>query len=407
MKKMLFLCLFILGSFSLIYSDTIHNTNITSDETWYPAGNPHIITTNITVSTGVTLTISAGCDVKLDYNKILYVSGTFNATGTSGNRIIFDYNGEGSTWYAIQIQGAASSANFSYCTIQNSTYGMTGTTNVPMITVDHCNFYNNTYGASLYISGSVFTDCIFQDNTTGIQYNDCDDLDLGVNNEFSNNTTAVKCINSNNPAIDLQQPVANNDNGFWFENCGDPVIATGNSFTDNTNYGIRFKDCTGLGTLDNLTLTGNEGYGGLWIQSSGDFLLGSSITNTGNNWPLSIDVGSYPDPSSQIPTTGNTNNDIRVTAGNSYTTGTWPYFPDLGYIFTTNSTIQNVGSLTIADGNTIKFDYNKILYVSGTLNAIGTSRSGINFDYNGEGSTWYAIQIQNASSSANFRLCFY
>jgi hypothetical protein len=203
----------------------------------------------------------------------------------------------------------------------------------------------------------------------------------------------------------LQQPVSGNDNGIHFDNCSDPVIAAGNSFTDNTIYGLHFIDCSGLGTLDSLTFTGNGGYGAFWIQNSGDFLLGSSIINSVNNWPLSIDIGSFPDASSLIPVTGNTNNDIQVTGGSGYKTGTWPYFPDLIYIFTGNPTIQNGGSLTVAADNTLKFDSNKYLYISGTFNALGTSGNGIDFDFNGTGGNWGGIQYQYSNSSGNLSYC--
>ncbi len=394
MGKKLFLCLFIFVIF-LNLPSLEHNTNITSNETWYPGDNPHVISANITVSTGITLTISAGCEVTFNAGLHLYVSGILDVNGAAGNLVTFDYNGEGGTWSCIQYQFSNSSGSLSYCTFRNSTYGLHGVGWCsPMITVDHCNFYDNTCGSDMNNSGSVFTNCIFQNNTIGIYYNNCPNPNLGVNNEFSSNTTAVQCVNSASPpTIALQQAVDNNTNGFYFDNCDDPVIAAGNSFTDNTEYGLRFEDCTGLGDLRQFNFTGNGGNGGLWIQNSGDFHLGSSLTNSGNNWPLSIDVGSFPSASSTIPTTGNTNNDIQVTAGNSYTTGIWPDFADLDYIVTANSTIQNGGFLTISDGNTLKFNSGRVLYVSGILNANGAARSGINFEYNGTDGTWFVDPI--------------
>ncbi len=400
-------------------SSTIPTTGNTNNDIQVTAGNSYttgiwpdfadldyIFTASPTIQNGGSLTISDGNTLKFNSGKWLYVSGTLNANGAARSGINFEYNGTDGTWSGIQYQYANSSGSLSYCTFRNSTYGLHGAAGVPMITVDHCNFYDNTRGSDMNNSGSVFTNCIFQNNTIGIYYNNCPNPNLGVNNEFSSNTTAVQCINSASPpTIALQQAVDNNTNGFYFDNCDDPVIVAGNSFTDNTEYGLRFEDCTGLGTLDSLIFTGNGGNGGLWIQNSGDFHLGSSITNSGNEWPLSIDVGSYPSASSTIPNTGNTNNDIQVTAGNSYTTGIWPDFADLDYIFTASPTIQNGGSLTISDGNTLKFNAGKWLYVSGTLNANGAARSGINFEYNGTDGTWSGIQYQFANSSGSLSYC--
>jgi hypothetical protein len=43
---------------------TIHDHDISSDETWYPAGNPHWVTLGISVANGAKLTIMPGCLVK-------------------------------------------------------------------------------------------------------------------------------------------------------------------------------------------------------------------------------------------------------------------------------------------------------------------------------------------------------
>ncbi len=107
---------------------------------------------------------------------------------------------------------------------------------------------------------------------------------------------------------------------------------------NNTTTGITLVNCSSP-TLDNLTLTGNTGTdGAILVDNCGEFTLGggNAIGGAGlaNSWPVSITAGSYPSAVGVIPTSGNTNNDIRVAGGSSTRTGTWRRFTDLDYIVT-------------------------------------------------------------------------
>jgi hypothetical protein len=81
---------------------------ITSDATWGPAGNPYVLTDDVTVSEGVTLTLSPGVVVKADSTtRELIVFGTLVAKGTATQPIVLtsykddtahgDTNGDGSS----------------------------------------------------------------------------------------------------------------------------------------------------------------------------------------------------------------------------------------------------------------------------------------------------------------------
>lgn len=73
-----------------------HSGNIASNQTWYAADNPHIVTGSIQVYNNATLTIEAGCLVKFNPGQVLYVGfsneGALKAVGTSGNPITFTSN---------------------------------------------------------------------------------------------------------------------------------------------------------------------------------------------------------------------------------------------------------------------------------------------------------------------------
>ena len=62
---------------------------ITSDAIWHPSGNPYVLTDDVTVSAGVTLTLSPGVVVKADaISRELIVLGTLVANGTAKAPII-------------------------------------------------------------------------------------------------------------------------------------------------------------------------------------------------------------------------------------------------------------------------------------------------------------------------------
>jgi len=66
--------------------------SISSNTTWIPSGNPHIITCDVQVESGANLTIQPGVVVKFDGNYTLQIDGELIAQGTSGNPITFTSN---------------------------------------------------------------------------------------------------------------------------------------------------------------------------------------------------------------------------------------------------------------------------------------------------------------------------
>jgi hypothetical protein len=82
--------------------------SILTDTTWTAANSPYVISNNITVASGVTLTIEPGVTLLFNQGLGMTINGRLLAEGTSENGIVFSRNVGASTW--DQVYFAASSA---------------------------------------------------------------------------------------------------------------------------------------------------------------------------------------------------------------------------------------------------------------------------------------------------------
>ncbi|MCH8070294.1 MAG: choice-of-anchor D domain-containing protein, partial [Candidatus Marinimicrobia bacterium] len=88
---------------------------ISTNTTWYLVNSPYIITDNVLVDIGVTLTIEAGVTVKVESGKKLQNKGTLIARGTSVDEIVFTSNQASPTegyWSSIEFFDETEDATF-------------------------------------------------------------------------------------------------------------------------------------------------------------------------------------------------------------------------------------------------------------------------------------------------------
>ena len=107
---------------------TTVSSNITTNTTWNIAGSPYVITKNISVNDGATLTLEPGTIVKFKSGKILTVYGGLISNGALGQEIFFtgykddahggDTNGDGNAsspaqgdWYGVLDLSATIATN--------------------------------------------------------------------------------------------------------------------------------------------------------------------------------------------------------------------------------------------------------------------------------------------------------
>lgn len=135
MKKIisLFVLLLIVG-LSNIYATDVSGS-ITANTTWTAANSPYVITGNVSVNSGITLTVESGVSVRFNSNMGIYVYGTMNATGAEfTSNLTTKSKGD---WDRIQVGDGS---------------------NVGNVTMNNCNIQyggKNGYGAFYAYKGNL------------------------------------------------------------------------------------------------------------------------------------------------------------------------------------------------------------------------------------------------------------
>jgi len=156
---------------------TIHGESIVEDETWAPSGNPHVVTAEIQVWEGATLTILPGCTVEFatDVPSGIGIgweplTGSLVAEGTAQQPILFTSQAcspQRGDWRGLDFYGGTmATTHLSYCTIEYAGYSEGAAVYVSWgaaVRMDHCTIrQSGAHGISYEHSGHVEQ---FHDNT--------------------------------------------------------------------------------------------------------------------------------------------------------------------------------------------------------------------------------------------------
>ena len=155
--------------FSIIFTVAVTGqTEVSGNQsgTWNLDGSPFLVTGEVTIPTGETLTIEPGVTVNFQGHYKLTVNGTLTATGTEQDSIFFTTDDPETGWHGIRLTGNQSGSSFSYCHFE---YGKTSGSNFPDqhggaimmhesdAVMEHCLFINNeAFGEDNGMGGAIY-----------------------------------------------------------------------------------------------------------------------------------------------------------------------------------------------------------------------------------------------------------
>ena len=258
-KIFLFLPIVFILSLNNVVSQTLVHGGIYTNTTWSLANSPYLMDGSVVVFPGVTLTIEPGVEVRVKENGFagnqfyLETRGTINMIGQSGALITFRADSaviSNYAWNGIFVKNSQGGVlNYDYVSISNALYAINYDSYVPPLIIlnqcvfnyntnainvgleiqaDSCTFIGNgnaVYGWSIF----KFTNCVFDSNqqalpvyASELMVKDC---------LFTNNTVGINLSSSSSSGLNVSNTIFDN-NIVAFQNAGNGLIESC-TFTNN------------------------------------------------------------------------------------------------------------------------------------------------------------------------------
>ncbi len=145
---------------------------IFQDTTWTAVGSPYIVTGDVVLFEGNTLTIEPGVVIEFYPNVKLTVRGHLQVNGNKTSKVVFKgYNG---TWNGISIlTDLGGTAEIHFASIQNASTAIYVSLSNPgysVVQIYDSSFINNTVALGGYVGsgGSLVQRCLFENNVRGV-----------------------------------------------------------------------------------------------------------------------------------------------------------------------------------------------------------------------------------------------
>lgn len=242
-KKNILIILFTLIGIAKHYSQTTISTG-TVNGIWTQANSPYLITGNISVPNGSTLTIQPGVTVTFQGNYKLTILGQILAVGNQNDSIKFNAANTSIGWLGIKFINTSSSndtSRFSYCDFK---YGNTTSQTFPD---NRGGIFRFVSFSKAVISNSTFSNCSAGEGGAIM----CEGCSIKIlKNVFSNNTAETNGVISCLGASPSYQSIISgnlfiNNTATLFGNAGggaigvsDYSIICNNTFIGNKSSGI-------------------------------------------------------------------------------------------------------------------------------------------------------------------------
>ncbi len=238
--------------------------DIQQNTVWTLTDSPFIVTRDITVRSGYTLTIEPGVEVKFGGAFSLEVQGVLNAVGTEEDTIKFisnKYEPQLGDWGTIRLVNKLQASTIAYSVVKYATHGITfenGSAQIRdcevsynhlsgiYITGDNIgSIEDNTIqlnGDGIYLYGTA-SGITIQDNTISANIEDGIDFQSEAGTYINNVIVSSNTLSSNSKGINIYGNVSTsishnsisfNDVGLYFENVTNSLAPQFNDLYGNT-----------------------------------------------------------------------------------------------------------------------------------------------------------------------------
>ncbi len=423
-------------------------------QTWSDTTQPYVLRGDVTIPTGVTLTIAAGVTVEIqtgddigggeDSNRTeLIVEGTLLTQGTAQDPVVFTSAAavpSREDWYGIRLVGGTSTlAGLQLAYGSRGLHDTTAGSQITDSTFSECRYAVRVEGGSPTLTRVHVYDNqsngLYATNSAAVTVTDSTFRSSGVGLQIDNST------------LDMSGSIIrdNTSRGIGFSTLVSGTYASvldHNTIVDNSSYGIYAYEGSGSLTITvrNNAIVGNGSYG-IYGTSGPSFSCSNNLVwdHSTEYYGASAGSGAF----SENPLFADADNDdfaptshsaLRTFATDGTDIGAVAYAGAatdelVGHIFTNtvltsaasphevtgDLTVEPGVTLTIEPGAVVRFvasadrmdagtDANRTeLRVLGTLVAYGTASSNITFESAGmtpARGDWYAIDLLSGSTSS-------
>jgi len=268
-KMLLILLITIFGIINFAYKTLIPNVDatyvegtITQDTIWTLVDSPFVIANNVTVASGVTLTIEPGVQVRFGGDFSLIVLGKLHADG-NGKQIIFTSNRlqpEAGDWHALIFNSVETSVLIG-CSIGYAEHG--GLIESGNLEISNCIISNCSGNGLMAINGTLWVyDSIISDcSQNGIDITDSE-LTIQKSTIAENHGNGI-CITGKKQVTIEENAIFANENGILLTgNESSNVNISQNRISANNQAGIRIEANTNSNVviLNNTVTSNDEGF---------------------------------------------------------------------------------------------------------------------------------------------------